>query len=142
VSTLRRSLVVLLAVLALGLGAAGTAAATFADTSTTTLSIGTATVTPPTAVTAQLTSCNSGRTQTVQISWAASTSTRVSGYTITVLDSTGSTLTTGQTGPATTSATLNVDKQLADPTTLTISVTTLTDYGWTATSPRKAPLPC
>jgi len=142
VTTLRRSTLLALITLATVLGPTGPAHATFDNTTTTTATIGTATVAPPTAVTAQMTSCSSSRTQTVQLTWAPSTSARVSGYTIAVLGSAGNTLGTGQAGSTSTSTTISLDKLDVDPSTLTFSVTTLTDYGWTATSPRKAPLPC
>jgi hypothetical protein len=142
VSTLRRSAALTLIALATVLGlTTGTAAATYNAQTTMTATVGTTTVAAPTAVTAQMTSCSSSRTQSVQLTWTASTSARVSGYTIAVLDNAGNTLGTGQVGP-TTSATINIDKLSANPSALTYSVTTLTDYGWTATSPRKAALPC
>ena len=145
-TTLRRSallvLIALATVLATVLGATGPASATFDNNTTTTARIGTATIAPPTAVTAQMTSCSNSRTQTVLVSWAASTSKRVSGYTVAILNSAGTTISTVQVGATTTSATVSLDKLNVDPATLTFTTTTLTDYGWTATSPRKAPLPC
>jgi hypothetical protein len=144
VKTLRRSALLLAIAIATVTGlTTGTAQAAFADTTTpTTLTIGTTTVTPPATVTARLTSCSASRTQYVQVTWTASTSARVSGYTVTVLTSAGGTLATGQVGPTATSVTITVDRLAYDASTLTFSVTTLTDYGWTATSARKAALPC
>ena len=142
-SRLRRSAALTLIALTTVLGlTTGTAAATYNATATMTAAVGTATVAAPATVTAQMTSCSSSRTQYVQLTWTPSTSARVSGYTVAVLNSAGSTLATGQVGPSTTSTVVTIDKQTYNPSALTYSVTTLTDYGWTATSPRKAALPC
>jgi hypothetical protein len=144
VNALRRNLLLILTAAATVIGlTAGTAQAAFDDRATmNTLTISTATVAAPTTVTAQQTTCNWNRTQSVQITWAASTSARVSGYTVTVSNTAGSTLATGQVGATARSVTVSFDRQSYDISTLTFSVTTVTDYGWTAVSPRKAALPC
>ena len=141
-TTLRRGALLALITLTTLLGPTGPAHASFDNTATTTATLTTTTIAPPTAVTAQMTSCSNSRTQTVLVSWAASTSKRVSGYTVAILNSAGTTISTVQVGATTTSATVSLDRLSVDPATLTFTTTTLTDYGWTATSPRKAPLPC
>jgi hypothetical protein len=144
VNAFRRSAVMLVIAAATLVGViAAPAQAAFTDkTSTTTLTIGTATIAAPGDVAVQQTKCNEARTQYLTLSWDASTSRRVSGYLVTGFDRSGAKISTVQVASTTTSTTVTVDKQVHDAATLTYSVTTLTAYGWTAESAESGVITC
>ena len=102
----------------------------------------TATIAPPTNIAALLNSCSNARWMSVTVSWTASPSSRVSGYSINAYRSDGSVTTVAQTDAATTAATVTVDKLSTGATTVVFTVTTMTDVGWTAESVRSGPLSC
>lgn len=141
-STLRRTLVVLVTAVALGLGLAGTASATWnATTTRSTMGVSTATLAAPTNPAAQLTSCNNGRWMNVSVSWTASTSSRVTGYTVKAYRSDGTVSTVATVGAGTTQASTTVDK-LASGTTTAVFTVTATIASWTAESVKSGAITC
>ena len=143
-TTVRRLLVLLALIVAVVLGSGSTAAnATFADsTALPSTTVGTGTVTAPANVTAELTSCSSTRWMRIAVAWQRSASTRVSGYRIYASLSNGHTYPVGAVSATDTQATVTVDKFAGPATSVAITVTTLTSYGWTATSPRTLVTAC
>jgi hypothetical protein len=142
-SRLGRALVVLSVTVAVGLGLVGTASAAFTKTLTVPpVYVTTATVAAPGSVTARMVSCSNARSQDITVTWTASPTARVIGYRVTVSRSNGSVVATSQTPATTASVTVTVDKLTNDAAALQFSVTTLTDYGWTTTSPRTGASPC
>lgn len=137
---LRRAAVLVVLTVSLIVGAAVPSWAAFTSgQSLPTMTIGTATVAPPGTVTAS-TSC-SYTTATVTLTWTPSTSARVSGYRVRVYlnqayqDQTplSATTTTWQGGTSVTNTTAY---------TMTFTVWTLTDYGWTAESAHTTRIVC
>lgn len=103
--------------------------------------IGTAVLAAPGNVTAEGTSCR-GTAVTVRVSWTQSDSPRVSGYLVTVQVSTGESFSV-----PTDDATTSVEQRFTRPNaathpSLTATVTTVTDYGWTKESPQTASVTC
>ena len=140
---LARRLVLISFAVAISLIMSTPATATFAVTrSVPSLVVTTAVVQPPTNVAAVLASCSNGRWMSVTVSWQPSTSARVSGYVVKAYRNDGQVTTVGQTDGAATSANTTVDKLGAGSTSVTFSVTTLTDYGWTAESTQSAQMTC
>jgi hypothetical protein len=130
---IRRGLLLLALTAAVVLaGSTGTAFASFSDSSSISLgTVSTATVAAPGSVTGKVI-CTSPNA-TMQVTWQKSTSTRVSGYLITVYYSDGYV----QTASAAASATSwSVSTSLFNVTAYSVrySVTTQTDYGWTKES--------
>jgi predicted ribosomally synthesized peptide with SipW-like signal peptide len=130
---IRRGL--LLMALTVGLvlvGSAGPALASFSDASSISLgTISTADVTAPRNVVGSLT-CGSPNA-TMSLTWQSSTSTRVSGYLVTVRFSDGFTQTVQK---AATDTSWSASITLFNVTAYSVqySVTTQTDYGWTEQS--------
>jgi hypothetical protein len=139
-----------LAVLSIAVLAGGIlpASATFSDSVARTTTVSTATITPPTQVEAK-TICTttvdpvSQATTTVatdvKIEWWQSTSSRATGYRVTVHPAGGSAYTLATTG--------KTDEIFVNPTSVRgqnprISVTTLTGTAWTAQSPLTGIAPC
>jgi hypothetical protein len=119
------------------------ALATFADSAAlASMTISTATVAAPTQVEAKLlctttvdpTTGTSTTTRTLKIEWWRSTSPGVTGYAVTAYPRGGPPYQLVVTGP-TDEAYVSADEELisSDPR---FTVTTLTSYGWTATSPK------
>ena len=106
------------------------------------VTVSTATVQSPTDVNAVLASCSNGRWMSVRVSWSPSTSARISSYLVKAYRNDGQVSTVAQTSATTTSADTTVDKLSAGSTSATFTVTTLTDYGWTAESARSAQMTC
>jgi hypothetical protein len=121
-------------------GSAGPALASFQATAPVSLgTVTTATVAVPGSVVGKVT-CTSPKA-TMSVTWQRSTAPRVSGYRITVYYSDGFV----QTAPATATATSwSVQTDLYNVTAYSVrfSVTTLTDYGWTAESPLTVSYTC
>ena len=114
------------------LGPAHPAQAAFSDTVTAaSTSIGTTTVAAPTDVTGSLVCTR--QDATLSATWTLSTSTRVSGYLVSVVFSDGY-VQTVQMGPADTSWSTAMSLYNATTYSMHITVTTQTDYGWTAVS--------
>ena len=136
---LRRAalLVVLVAVL-IG-GSAWPSWAGYTDAARVDTTIATATIAPPTALTARA-RCQ-GNTATVTVDWAASTSERVSGYRVRLyLNSSWQDQAT--VGPAATTWQGTTDTYYVTNYTMTFSVWTLTQHGWAAESVRTARVVC
>ena len=143
--TAARRLLVLLALTVVAvLGAGSTAAnATFsAAAALPGMTVGTGTVAAPGNVTAELMSCSNARWMGVEVGCQPSASQGVSGYRVQAHLSDGRTSTVAETGATATSVTAVVDKFSARPASVAFTVTTLTSYGWTATSPMTSALAC
>jgi len=137
-----RTVATALIVLAIVTGLGVPAQATFADQlALPQTSIATATMTPPTAVTALLASCSNGRWMTVTVSWSPSTFSRVTGYVIKAYRSDGQVMTVGQTGAGSTSAQVSMDKFDTGLTSAAFTVTA-TLQAWTAESAASATITC
>lgn len=123
---------------ALGMSPANAAFST--RTSLTPVSVSTGTVTAPGAIKGSL-AC--GRTtSSIGVSWSPSSTARVSGYLVTVYFSDGY-VETMPIQPATaTSWSGSVDTYYVTATTLHMTVTTQTSYGWTKESSATAELSC
>jgi hypothetical protein len=139
-TTIRRGLLVLALTVASFASTVGSPAqAAFADSMAVSTSIATATVAPPTNIVGKLTCGKSSATMSV--TWNASTSSRVSGYLVTVY------FADGFVQPVQMAAT---DTSWAAPINLgyvalysvQYTVTTQTAYGWTTESARTAALKC
>ncbi|WP_100498931.1 hypothetical protein [Geodermatophilus chilensis] len=142
--TTRRLLVLLALTVAVILGSGSTAAnATFADsTALPSTTVGTATVAAPANVTAELMSCSSTRGMRIAVAWEPSASAGVRGYLVQAYLSNGRTYAVDSTSATESQATVIVDKFAGPATSVALTVTTLTSYGWTATSPRTSALTC
>ncbi len=140
----RRFLVLLALTVVAVLGAGSTAAnATFsASAALPGMTVGTGTVAAPGNVTAELRSCSNARWRGVAVGWEPSGSRGVSGYRVRAYLGDGRTVTVAQTGATTTGVTVIVDKFIARPASVAFTVTTLTSYGWTATSPMTSAPAC
>jgi uncharacterized protein (DUF58 family) len=143
VARLARRLVLVSLAVALSLVMSTPATAKFAVTrGLPSLVVATAVVQSPTNVKAELASCSNARWMSVTVSWQPSTSARVSGYLVKAYRNDGQVATVGQTDGAATSANTTVDKLAAGSTSVTFTVTTLSDYGWTAESTQSAQMTC
>lgn len=138
-NTARRLLVLLALVPAVILGAGLPADAAF-STSTAPLSttINTNVVAPPTNVVGAL-ACT--KTPTMSATWTKSTSARVSGYLVSVYFSDGF-VQTSQVAATATSWSATIDPYYVTAYSVAYSVTTQTDYGWTAESVRTGTFQC
>ena len=138
-NTVRRLLVLLALVPAVILGAGLPANAAFSvSTAPLGTTIATATVAAPTNVVGAL-AC--ARTSTMSATWTKSTSTRVTGYLVSVYFSDGFVQTVQMAATATSwSATIPLYNVTAY--SVAYSVTTQTDYGWTQESTRTGTFHC
>jgi hypothetical protein len=132
----RRAAVLVLLVACLLVGSSLPSWATYSDSAAVTTTVATATVAPPTNLTSR-TKCTGGDA-TVTLNWNASTSTRVSGYRVRVHFGGGAYQ--DQTTLAATATTWQgtTPDFYVNNYTVTVTVWTLTDYGWSAES---APTP-
>jgi hypothetical protein len=138
----RRTVSTALIALAIVIGLGVPAQAAFAkQRALPTTSIATATLAPPTAVTALLSSCSNARWMTVTVSWSPSTFSRVTGYVIKAYRSDGQVMTVGQTGAGGTSTQVSMDKFDTGLTSAAFTVTA-TLLGWTAESAASATITC
>ena len=112
----------------------------WSDSTTAGTAVTTATVGPPTSLTAS-TSCR-GRTATVTLNWKASTATRVSGYRIRVSFGGGAYQDQATLGATATSWSGNTDVFYIENYPISFTVWTLTEYGWTAESAPTARIVC
>ena len=135
---IRRGLVLLGLTVAVVIGASLPASATFAESVAVTTTISTATVTAPTNVVGKLT-C--GRPATMSATWTQSTSTRVSGYRVSVYFSDGF-VQTVELGATATSWSTTIDPYYVTAYTIQYSLTTETNYGWSKESPRTVAFQC
>jgi hypothetical protein len=135
----RRLLLLAGLILAIVLGSGIPADAAFsASTAPLSTTIATATVAPPTNVVGAL-AC--AKTSTMSATWTKSTSTRVTGYLVTVYFSDG-TFQTVQMAATATSWSATIQEYYVTAYSVAYSVTTQTDYGWTAESTRTGTFQC
>ena len=134
----RRLLVLLALVPAVIIGVSIPASAAFADTVTATTTIATNIVAPPTAVVGHLTCA---ATSTMSATWTKSTSTRISGYLVSVYFSDGF-VQTVQLGPTATSWSATIAEYYVTAYTIQYSVTAQTDYAWTKESTKTGTFSC
>jgi hypothetical protein len=116
----------------------GPAWAGFSDSASVGTTVSTDEVAPPQSINVN-SSCQAGQIS-VDISWQASKSQRVSGYTVTAYLDKTSTVHVATTDAATTATSWT---WTATPgTSYEFTVTTLTEYGWTAESPKTQAVTC
>jgi hypothetical protein len=137
-TTTRRVLVLLLLVAAAVFGT-GAAQAQFKESITAGLTFATGTVAAPTAGPGSLT-CRA-TSATMALTWTPSTSARVTGYLVSVHFSDGY-VQTVQKSAADTSWTQGINLYNVTAYAVQYSVTTQTDYGWTAESARTGWFQC
>jgi len=156
VTGLRRTLVVIaLAVVTVLATTALPAQAAFDDSAATTLTTSTLTVAAPAGVQAGArcwttnwsytyngtTTTGTTTTMRATVSWTASQTRGVSGYAITAHFPDGTSYPITTVGANTTSVTQDVDGSYSDQG-IRVSVTTLTSYGWTASSAKTGAIRC
>jgi hypothetical protein len=139
--TPRRLLLLVVAAAVLVIGAVLPAQASFLASKAVSTTIATTTVVAPGNVDTSGSWCTHG-VLSASASWTASTSARVTGYTITAYYQSGNTRVIASTGPDTTSVGGVVVPNQGSSPAASLTVTTTTDYGWTAQSPRVAVPPC
>jgi hypothetical protein len=137
-TTIRRLLVLLALVPAVIIGAGLPANAAFTASSAVSTTIATATVAPPTNVVGHLTCA---ATSTMSTTWTKSTSTRVTGYLVSVYFSDGF-VQTAQVAATATSWSATIAEYYVTAYSVAYSVTTQTDYGWTTESTRTGTFQC
>ena len=133
-TTTRRILTLAGLILAVIVGSTIPASATFADSATVTatpMSVATATVAAPAAGPGSLTCGRSSAT--MGLTWTKSTAPRVSGYRVTVYFSDGYTQTVDKAA-ADTSWSQGITLYNVTAYAVRYTVSTVTDYGWTAES--------
>src|SRR3712207_6430015 len=138
---IRRALVLIGLTVAVMVGAAIPASATFADSVTATADVTTATVDAPDWAHAAVTYCHPVQTAEATGNWPGSTARDVTGYRLTTYLNDGRSIVLTQTGTAARSYTMRFSRSdlQFQPR---IAVTTLTSYGWTSESPRSGVLAC
>jgi hypothetical protein len=135
---IRRGLILLGLTVAVVIGASVPASATYSESIQVKTTIATTTVAAPGSVVGNLT-C--GRPATMSANWAKSTTTRVSGYRVSVYFSDGF-VQTVELGSAATSWSATIDPYYVTAYSIQYSVTTTTDYGWSKESPRTVAFQC
>ena len=159
-TSIRRALVLIGLTLAVMIGAAIPASATFADAVKVTATVSTITVTAPATITATgtCTTTTSGYWDystvpatwvttyqywyNANVTWSASTTPKgVTGYLVMAHLNNGQSVVMAQTDAVNRTVSASVDRSYLNYQP-TISVITLTSYGWTAESPRKAVPTC
>jgi hypothetical protein len=135
---IRRGLILLGLTVAVIVGASVPASATFADAVAVKTTISTTTVAAPGNLVGKLT-C--GRPATMSATWSLSSTTRVSGYLVSVHFSDGF-VQTVQLGPTATSWSATIDPYYVTAYSIQYSVTTQTNYGWSKETPLTAPFQC
>ena len=116
------------------------AQARFSDVAAVTTTVGTATVAAPGNVSTAGSFCNNG-TLHANVTWTLSTSSKVSGYTVTAHYRTGFTRVIAEIG-ATVTGVGGVVPNQGSSTATAITVTTKTGYGWSTVSPKVPVPPC
>ena len=128
---IRRGLILLGLTVAVVIGASVPASATFAEAVAVKTTISTTTVASPGNLVGKLT-C--GRPATMSATWSLSSTTRVSGYLVSVYFSDGF-VQTVQLGPTATSWSSTIDPYYVTAYSIQYTVTTQTNYGWPKESP-------
>ena len=136
----RTGVLLLLLTAAVVVGSSVPSWATYTDTAAVSTTVATATVAPPAGLRSSVQKCT-GNSASVRLDWTASTSARVSGYRIRVHLG-GAWQDQGTVGATTTTWQGAADRFYVDNYTMTFSVWTLTDYGWTAESARTERIVC
>ena len=137
---LRRAVVLVLLVAGLVVGLSLPSWATFSDSATVSTTVATTTVGPPTNLTSR-TKCV-GNDATVTLTWNASTAPRVSGYRIRVHFGGGAYQDQTTVAATATTWTGTTPVIYVNNYTMTFTVWTLTQYGWTAESAPTARIVC
>jgi hypothetical protein len=137
-SRTRRALVLIGLTVAVIAGASLPASASYSESVAVKTTISTTTVAAPGNVVGKLT-C--GRPATMSATWSQSSTTRVSGYLVSVYFSDGF-VQTVQLGPAASSWSATIDPYYVTAYSIQYSVTTQTDYGWSKESPRTVTFQC
>jgi len=137
-SRTRRTLVLIGLTVAVIAGASLPASASYSESVAVKTTISTTTVAAPGNVVGKLT-C--GRPATMSATWSQSSTTRVSGYLVSVYFNDGF-VQTVQLGPAASSWSATIDPYYVTAYSIQYSVTTQTDYGWSKESPRTASFQC
>ena len=135
---IRRGLILLGVTVAVVVGVTLPASATYADSVAIRPTISTATVAAPANLVGKLV-C--GRPATMSATWSLSTSTRVSGYLVSVYFSDGY-VQTLQLAPTATSWSYPISDYNVTAYSIQYTVTTQTDYGWTKESAHTAVFGC
>jgi len=135
---IRRGLILLGLTVAVVIGASVPASATFAEAVAVKTTISTTTVASPGNLVGKLT-C--GRPATMSATWSLSSTTRVSGYLVSVYFSDGF-VQTVQLGPTATSWSAPIDLYYVTAYSIQYTLTTQTTYGWSTESPRTAAFQC
>ena len=139
-TTLRRkALLVLTAVATVIFISAGSAQASFSAKASLTASVGTTTVAAPTSI--KVTSSCTTYDLNVAVSWKASTTAKVSGYTITAYDSSGSVVQTFSVGADETGYAVSAPRSYASYG-VRVTITAQTSYGWTKESAKSSAITC
>jgi hypothetical protein len=133
-------LVGLAAALFAALGMTPANAAFSATASLSPMTVGTATVAAPGSIQGSVTCGRS--TSTIGVSWSASSTAKVSAYVVTAYFSDGYVQTMPTQTASTTSWSGTVDTYYLAVTSVHLTVTTQTSYGWTKESPATAELRC
>jgi hypothetical protein len=141
-TAIRRLPVILGLTVAVLIGGIIPASATFGDSATVATEVRTAKIEPVTSLVGSI-KCNTptGTTATMGATWTASTAPRVSGYTVTVYFSDGF-VQKSEVGPTATSWSASIASYYVTAFSVQYSVTTKTEYGWTAESPRTGSFQC
>jgi hypothetical protein len=137
-NSIRRGLILLVLTVAVVIGASIPASATFSESVAVKTTITTTTVAAPASVVGKLTCA---ATSTMSATWAKSTTTRVSGYRVSVYFSDGFVQTVELASTATSWST-TIDQYYVTAYSIQYSVTTKTDYGWSKESPRTVAFQC
>jgi hypothetical protein len=139
-NTLRRTAVLIALTVGVVTGASVPAWATYSDSATVSTTIATTAVAAPSSM--SITGRCQGWWYDFTISWPASTTARgVTGYRLNAYLNNGMTYLVGETDAATRTMSMTVDSSNLSLQPR-ITVTTLTNYGWTAESAKSAALTC
>jgi hypothetical protein len=135
---IRRGLILLGLTVAVIIGVSVPASATYSESIQVKTTIATTTVAAPGSLVGTLT-C--GAPSTMSATWTKSTTTRVSGYRVSVYFSDGF-VQTVELGSAATSWSATIDPYYVTAYSIQYSVTTRTDYGWSKESARTVAFQC
>jgi hypothetical protein len=138
VNGIRRGLILLGLTVAVVIGAGVPALATYSEAIAVQTTITSTTVAAPTGIVGKLT-C--GAPSTMSVTWARSTTARVSGYQLAVYFSDGF-VQTVQLPSTATSWSAPIDPYYVIAYSIQYSLTTQTDYGWSKESPRTVAFQC
>jgi hypothetical protein len=143
VTGLRRLAILLAVTTGLTLGLTGPASASYLSTVTAPpVTVTTATVLPPTAISTAGTVCR-GNTLDLHLTWGPSPSPRVTGYRVRMYTNVGINWVLGTTSTSQTSYDAAVSVRVnGQPTSYQFTLTTLTDYTWTTESSRTGVITC